>query len=123
MSAPTPSTRRDKRHALLSGTCFVEFAQPDSGSGTACESLTRLSVAGFAFETEQAPEKIPPGMRLVDVRLVVGPCVLQGEAEVRSTQSLVGSNYEIGCLFYPATRECEDRWLAVVAGLEAAAGT
>lgn len=121
MSVETPSTRRDTRHAVRPGSSFVEFSHPD-GQGAVRAALTRISIAGFAFLLEGPLQDFQPETCLPDMRLHVGPCVLEGQAVVRSITAATESGGEIGCLFHPETRESEERWVALIAGIEAVSG-
>jgi hypothetical protein len=121
VSIEAPSTRRDTRHAIRPGSSFVEFAHPD-GQEPVRAALTRISIAGFAFQFEGPLHDFQPETCLPGLRLHVGPCVLEGQAVVRSIISTHASGGEVGCLFHPETRESEERWMALIAGIEAVQG-
>ena len=99
----------------------MEFCRLELDGDATHANLTRISVAGFAFEVEGLVNGYPPGTQLYDVRIHVGPCVLEGQAVVRSVTA-IGEGGEVGCLFHPNSRESEERWMALVAGIEAVQG-
>jgi hypothetical protein len=99
----------------------VEFSPSDRGEGLARAPLTRISVAGFAFEIEGSTH-LRPQTTLQGLKLHIGRCVLEGQGVVRSVATVDGGRTEVGCLFHPESSESEDRWTAVVAGIEAVQG-
>jgi len=114
-----PSTRRDERYALRPGSSFVEFPDPRSAEGHWTAGLRMVSVSGFAFEATDACPRVKGGDEFRGVTLRIGGCVLEGDIVVRNTRETDG-RLEIGCLFYPGTREWEDLWMTLLAGIEAA---
>ena len=93
---------------------------PESGDRTTRADLTRISIAGLAFDIEGGAEKFSQGMRLKAVTVQIGPCTLSGDLLVRSTMVGQGPRTQIGCLFVPDTHESEKGWMALIAGIEAA---
>lgn len=115
------STRRDTRHPLRRGSSFVESTMPLAASGEARAVLTRVSVSSFAFEVDGIHPELEVGTRLAAVTVCVGDCTLHGDAVVRSTAK-AGDRSEIGCLFYPESPSGEERWMALISGIEATEG-
>lgn len=115
----TPSSRRDARHRIGGSGSLVTCAVPLSVAGAQEATLTTLSVAGLAYEVD-GPSAHEPGTRLVGLEVRVGNCTIQGDAVVRSSIELGPGRFEVGCLFFPASSAEEDRWMAVIAGIEVA---
>ncbi len=112
-----PSTRRDPRYAIRSGSVvdFNSLGDGDLVSG----ALTSINVAGFAFRTDGDSHDYPTGTRLGRVTLTLSRCVITGDAVVRSAIAAADGRVEVGCLLYPIPHD-EDRWLTIIAGVDAA---
>jgi hypothetical protein len=82
--------------------------------------LTRISIAGLAFDIDRGAERFSQGMRIQEVTLRIGPCTVRGEVLVRSAMAAHGGRTQIGCLFFPDTHDSERSWTALIAGIEAA---
>jgi hypothetical protein len=97
----------------------VEFPDPKSADGHWTAGLRMVSVSGFAFEaTDQCP-RVRGGDEFRGVTLRIGECVLEGDIVVRYTRQ-ADNHLEVGCLFYPGSREWEDLWMTLLAGIDAA---
>jgi len=120
MPVTPPSTRRDARYALRPGSSTVQFSDPGAVGGTTRAELTRISIAGLAFDIDRGAEKFSQGMRLKGVTVRIGSCTLGGDLSVRSAMPGADSRTQIGCLFFPDTHESEKSWMALIAGIEAA---
>jgi len=114
-----PSTRRDQRFALRPGSAFVEFPDPNSTDGHWTAGLRMVSVSGFAFEATDRCPQVRGGDEFRGVTLRIGECMLEGDIVVRNTRQ-TESHLEVGCLFYPGSREGEDLWMTLLAGIDAA---
>ncbi len=117
MSTKIPSTRRDTRFALRLGTSTIRFADPRSAGTLTVGSVMSIGAAGFAFQVTGAPSGFPNNTAFEEISLRIGSFVIEGEAVVRNIRELPGERVEVGCLFYPDTRE-EDRWATLIAGVE-----
>lgn len=111
------STRRDLRHAIRPGSCFVEL--PGQGQMLRSAALVRVSPAGFAFEIDEEAPTLFEGACFEDVTVRIGQGLLKGDITIRNASRIDDQRTEIGCLFYP-TAECEDNWMSFLAGVEAA---
>lgn len=114
------STRRDTRHLVRPGTCFVALEPPEPNKARSWVALIQMSVCGLSFELDGDAPEIVSGQCLEGLTVRIGQCLVQGDALVRSTASRGASGLEVGCLFYPASPDDQERWMAVIAGLEAA---
>jgi hypothetical protein len=76
-------------------------------------------VSGFAFEATDECPRVRGGDEFRGITLCIGDCVLEGDIVVRNTRQVDGQ-FEIGCLFFPGSREWEDLWMTLLAGIEAA---
>ena len=94
---------------------------PLVASGSKEAALTILSVSGLAFEVEGEPT-CTPGTSLGATIVRAGVCSIRGDAMVRSVKPLGAERFEIGCLFVPDSAAAEDRWMALVSGVEVALG-
>lgn len=112
------STRRDPRYALRTGSSTVECLGLKTNSARWIAALTRISVAGLAFETT-APPAFEVGEVIKDVTVRIEDCRLQGDLVVQDLSMPVSYSVEVGCLFYPATPGDGDRLMALIAGIEA----
>jgi hypothetical protein len=114
----SPETRRDVRHCLRRGIGFVEFELVDSGKGRLRGDLTSLSVAGLTFEvdTDLGLEK---GALLQAATILIGECAVEGDLTVKHIRLVAESTIETGCVFYPSSHAGAEKWLAVIAGMEA----
>jgi hypothetical protein len=117
--ADSNASRRDPRFPLRPGTAFVEFADPRRERASILGELRRISAAGLAFETDGRASDYPPGTRLGDAVLRVGPCELRGDLVVCNATPLQATSVLFGALFYPVSPETEDRLTALIAGIEA----
>lgn len=108
------------RHRVREGASVV-CATPLSESGALEAALTTLSVSGLAFEVEGDPTTTP-GTRLAPMTVRAGDCSIRGDALVRSVKVLGAGRFEIGCLFVPESAAAEDRWMALISGVEVALG-
>ncbi len=113
-----PFTRRDARHDLSRGSSFVELPYPVSKTDHTSAALTRISVAGLAFETTSEPT-LDVGAIVAGVTVRVGDCRLRGDLVVQALAT-TAPPVEVGCLFYPAAPADADRLMALIAGIEAA---
>jgi len=100
------------------GNGCIEFCHPVSGRGCSAE-LTLLCIAGLAFVLQPEMEEIAPGSSLLGACLRIGGCVLQGDVLVKSSGTSADGVVTLGGLFYPATREFEQQFEGIVAGLAA----
>ena len=119
MAQKTPTTRRDPRFALPGGTGFVEFDSGRPGGGRVRADLTDVSVAGVTFELD-AGSSFKKGEILSNASAHVGDCVVEGELLVKHSELVHETRLEVGCLFYPSSQLDEEKWSAVLAGLQAA---
>lgn len=99
----------------------MSCATPLSESGSLEAALTTLSVSGLAFEVDGDPTCMP-GTRLTSITVRAGDCAIRGDALVRSVKVLGTAHFEIGCLFVPESAAAEDRWMALISGVEVALG-
>ena len=113
------STRRDPRHELPGDTSIVEFPEPLSGTKDLSAVLTRISVAGLAFETTSSPT-LHAGAIIKGVTVRVGDCRLHGDLVVQYLETAKSPDVEAGCLFYPSGAPDADRLMALIAGIEVA---
>lgn len=121
MPTAPPSTRRDQRLPVRRGSSSVELPHPLGAGRILRGELTLISVSGLAFEVEADAGAFAPGTGLAGVAVRVGHCVLSGKVQVRASKPVGdGTRAEVGCLFVPDSLETERRWMAVVAGIEAA---
>lgn len=118
MAASAPSTRRDRRYDLRPGSATIELPNPHA-DGRSRARLVRISVSGLTFELPRASVKLERGAWLENVTIRVGECVLHGEAQVRNLTRIADTRTEVGCLFLPEARGSEDKWLALIAGIDA----
>jgi len=121
MAQKAPCTRRDPRIALPEGAGFVEFEPGGSGDGRLRADLVEVSVAGVTFKLDAGPS-IEKGAILSNTSAHVGDCVVEGELLVKHSTPAGNSGLEVGCLFYPSSQLDEEKWSAVLAGLQAAKG-
>jgi hypothetical protein len=121
MAQKAPSTRRDPRFALPGGVGFVEFECGGSDEGRLRADLVDVSVAGVTFHLDAGPS-IEKGAILSNVSAHLGDCVVEGELLVKHREPVGRSRLEVGCLFYPSSQLDEEKWSAVIAGLQAAKG-
>ena len=118
MPPTTTTTRRDPRLVLRRGSAAIEFADPRSGGTRVAGDLVSVNVAGLSFEIG-GDAGLEPGQDLGEVVLRVGPCLLRGDLVIRDSHAVDTGRYEIGGLFYPCLQD-EDRWMTLLAGVEAA---
>lgn len=115
-----PSSRRDVRYRVREGAS-VACTTPLAESGALEAVMTTVCVAGLGFEVEGDPI-CTPGTRLAPMTVRAGDCAIRGEAVVRSVRVLGAARFEIGCLFVPESPAAEDRWMALISGVEIALG-
>jgi len=119
MISPATFTRRDPRHALRPGSCFVDFPGPLSDTEDASAPMTHISVAGLAFQTAVLPG-LEAGSIVEGVTVRVGDCRIEGDIVVQYVDPTKTPGAEIGCVFHPAGDGNADRLMALIAGIEAA---
>jgi len=119
MAQKMTSMRRDPRLALPAGAGHVDFEAGDSGVGQHRAELVEASVAGMTLELDAGPS-FDSGEILRNAAVHIGECVVEGELFVKHTESVHESRLEVGCLFYPSSQLDEEKWSAVLAGLQAA---
>ena len=81
-------------------------------------ALKMISASGFAFESMDDAPTLREGDQFRAVTIRVGDCVLKGDVVVRNFRQ-ADAGLEIGCLFHPQSPEWEDRWMTLLAGIEA----
>ena len=118
MSAESAIRRRDPRFPLRPGGGTVRFSL-DTGPGRDHEgALTQVSVAGIGFGMTGGPP-MTPGTVLRGATVTIGLCEIKGDLSVRQCRHVSDSSTEVGCLFYPSSTESEERWIAVLSGMDA----
>lgn len=120
MSTQAPVRRRDGRFLFSTSEASVEFI--GAGDVVVCAKLLDLSVAGLAFETDDA-ECVPDAGSVVrDVSVRVGACDLRGTLAIKGVRTAPTGQTRCGCLFYPESREAELALMALITGLESSGG-
>jgi len=99
----------------------VEFESGGTGDRRLRGDLVDVSVAGVTFHLVAGPS-IEKGAILSNASAHVGDCVVEGELLVKHSMPSGRSSLEVGCLFYPSSQLNEEKWSAVLAGLQAARG-
>ena len=121
MAQKAPSTRRDPRIALPDGVGFVEFTSGGPDDRRLRADLVAVSVSGVTLEMDSGPS-FENGAIFHNASAHVGDCVVEGELLVKHSEPVDASRLEVGCLFYPSSQLDEEKWSAVLAGLQAARG-
>ena len=111
--------RRDPRFFVPFGAGFVELATGDSDGGRHRADIVEASVAGMTLELDPGPS-FDSEQVIRDAKVQIGECVVEGELLVKHSEPTRGSRLELGCLFYPSSLLDEEKWAAVLAGLQAA---
>jgi hypothetical protein len=96
----------------------VEFEIGDSGNGRRRGDLTSLSVAGLTFEVD-TDLGMEQGTLLQAATVLIGECAIEGDLAVRYVRLVADSTIETGCVFYPSSHAGAEKWLAVIAGVQA----
>jgi hypothetical protein len=104
------------------GAGSVEIPPAAGRPAPIAAALTKISIAGIAFETDQSAAFLTPGSSLRGVRIRIGDCVLTGDVAIRDTRATSAARMEIGGVFVPANDEVEMRLMALLSGFAAALG-
>ena len=116
MSVESESTRRDPRYRLREGEGRVIFSLED---GIHFGDLNQISLGGVGFQMKSGP-RMTSGTFINGATLTIGTCEIECDLSVIQCQRGPDLKIEVGCMIYPSSRESEERWVAVIAGMGAA---
>jgi hypothetical protein len=121
MSVESASKRRDPRYRLDDGTGTVTFSLDASEEGIHFGALNQIGLRGVGFVMTSGP-RMTSGTLISSATLVIGTCEIVSDLVVIQCQRGPDSKIEVGCMLYPTSKESEEKWAALIAGMAAARG-
>ena len=119
MTVENASRRRDPRFQLRPGAGSVRFSLDSGPDGDHRGDVNQISLGGLGFDMTDGP-RMSTGTSISGATIQIGACEIQGDLSVRECRRATHSSIEVACLFYPSSKESEEKWIAVLAGMSAA---
>jgi hypothetical protein len=119
MPVESASTRRDPRYRLREGEGKVIFSLDSGEDGIYFGDLVQISPGGVGFQVTSGP-RMTSGTFINGATITIGTCEIECDLSVIQCQRGPNLRIEVGCMIYPSSKESEEKWIAVIAGMAAA---